>query len=185
MDDLGHSRFALDGFDTGPREHVYEGDPEPAPLLQARATIVTGEPVSTNFERSRRRIAAGLLLAACLIVAYWVAWWADRDLVASRTTSSYYSFEDAFQIADAWLLITVVAAAVQLARQRASALLWLIAAGSAGLYLLGIDLFYDLAHGIYGSGGGGAIELAIDILVAGSSVVVLMWSWHYKTLLLK
>ena len=147
--------------------------------------MVTAVPVSTNFERSRRRVAAGLLLAACLIVAYWVAWWADRDLVATRTTSSYYSFEDAFQIADAWLLITVIAAAVQLARQRASALLWLIAAGSAGLYLLGMDLFYDLAHGIYGSSGGGVIELVIDILVAGASVVVLTWSWHYKTLLLK
>jgi hypothetical protein len=147
--------------------------------------MVTGVTVTTSFERSRRCVAAGLRVAACLIVAYWVAWWADRVLVASRTTSLYYSFEDAFQIADAWLLITVIASAVQLARRRPSALFWLIAAGSAGLYLLGMDLFYDVAHGIYGISGGGSIELVIDMLVASSSVAVLTWSWRYKALLLK
>jgi hypothetical protein len=132
---------------------------------------------SPDFRRSRRLVLAGLFVAAGLIVSFWVLWWSDRGLVASRTTSSYYSFEDGFALADGWLLTTVVAAAVQLWRRRASGLLWLIAAGSAGLYLLGMDMLYDLEHRIYASNSGGVIELVIDILVAGASVGVLWWSW--------
>jgi len=139
---------------------------------------------SELFERSRRRVNVGLLLAAGLLIAYWVTWWSDRSLIASRTTSPYYTFEDAFQLADAWLLSAIVTAAVQLRRRRPSAFPWLIAAGGAGLYLLGMDLFYDLGHGIYGSDGGGVIELAIDLLIAGASIGVLTWAWRYRTLLL-
>jgi hypothetical protein len=139
---------------------------------------------SAGFRRSRRLVAAGLIVAAGLLVAFWVLWWTDRGLVASRTTPAYFSFEDDFALADGWLLGTVIAAAVQLRRRRASALLWLIAAGGAGLYLLGMDMLYDLQHGIYASNGGGVIELLIDILVAGASVGVLWWSWRYRRWLL-
>ncbi len=121
-----------------------------------------------------------LIVAACLLVAFWVAWWTDRGLVASNSTSSYYDFEGAFALADGWLLTTLGAAALQLWRGRASALMWLLAAGSAGLYLLGMDLLYDLRHGVYGSGRGGVIELVINVLTATSSVGVLWWSWRHR-----
>ena len=138
----------------------------------------------TAFRRSRRLVGAGLIVAAGLLVAFWVLWWSDRGLVASRTTAAYFSFEDDFALADGWLLGTLIAAAVQLWRRRASALLWLIAAGAAGLYLLGMDMLYDLDHHIYAGNTGGVIELLIDILVAGASVGVLWWSWRYRWLLL-
>jgi hypothetical protein len=93
-------------------------------------------------------VGAGLIVAAGLLVAFWVLWWSDRGLVASRTTASYFRFEDDFAVADGWLLGTLIAAAVQLSRRRANALLWLIAAGGAGLYLLGMDMLYDLKHQI-------------------------------------
>jgi hypothetical protein len=138
----------------------------------------------TAFRRSRRLVTAGLIVAACLLVAFWVLWWSDRGLVASRTTAGYFSFENGFALADAWLLGTLIAGAVQLWRRRPSALLWLIAAGGAGLYLLGMDLLYDLEHQIYASSGGGVIELLIDILVAGASCGVLWWSWRCRKFLL-
>jgi hypothetical protein len=138
----------------------------------------------TAFRRSRRLVRAGLIVAACLLVAFWVLWWSDRGLVASRTTAAYFRFEDDFALADGWLLGTVIAGAVQLWRRRSSALLWLIAAGGGGLYLLGMDLLYDLEHQIYASNSGGVIELLIDILVAGASGGVLWWSWRYRQLLL-
>ncbi len=137
-----------------------------------------------DFDRWRRRVLACLIVAASLVVAFWVAWWSDRSLIASKSTASYYEFEDAFALADGWLLVTVVAAALELWRQRASALLWLIAAGSAGLYLLGMDVLYDLRHGIYDSGRGGAIELAINVLTACASIAVLWWSWRERGRLL-
>jgi len=129
-------------------------------------------------------VAAGLIVAAGLLVAFWVLWWSDRGLLASRTTPAYFRFEDDFPLADGWLLGTMVAAAAQLWRRRPSVLLWLIAAGSAGLYLLGMDMLYDLEHQIYASNSGGVIELLIDILVAGASAGVLWWSWRYRKLLL-
>ena len=139
---------------------------------------------SANFERSRRGVNLALIVTASLIIAYWIAWWSDRTLVASRRTASYYSFEEGFQLADAWLLATVLAATVQLSRRRPSAVLWLVAAGGAGLYLLGMDMFYDFGHATYGSGSGGVIELVIDILLAAASIGVLWWSWHYRSELL-
>ncbi len=129
-------------------------------------------------------VEAGLVVAAGLLVAYWVLWWSDRGLLASRTTPAYFSFEDDFALADGWLLGAMVAATVQLWRRRPSALLWLIAAGGAGLYLLGMDLLYDFEHRIYASNSGGVIELLIDILIAGASVGVLRWSWRYRQQLL-
>ena len=129
-------------------------------------------------------VRAGLIVAAGLLVAFWVLWWSDRGLLASRTTPAYSGFEDDFALADGWLLGTMIAAAVQLWRRRPSSLLWLIAAGGAGLYLLGMDMLYDLEHRIYASNSGGVIELLIDILVAGASVGVLWWSWRYRQLLL-
>ncbi len=129
-------------------------------------------------------VAAGLIVAAGLLVAFWVLWWSDRRLLASRSTPAYFSFENDFPLADGWLLVAMIAATVQLWRRRPSALLWLIAAGGAGLYLLGMDMLYDLEHQIYASNSGGVIELLIDILVAGASAGVLWWSWRYRKLLL-
>jgi hypothetical protein len=139
---------------------------------------------AAGYERWRRPVVAGLVGAAILIVAFWVLWWADRSLIASRTSRAYYAFEEGFQLADGWLLLTVLAAAVALARRRGAALVWLIAAGSAGLYLLGMDLYYDLGHGIYASGTGGVIELLIDLLLAAGSVAVLWWAWVARQALL-
>ena len=133
-----------------------------------------------GFVRGRRLVIICLVAAALLLIAFWVAWWADRRLVASRSSPSYYQFEEAFALADAWLLISVVAAAVALWRRRPSALVWLLAAGGAGLYLLGMDVLYDLRHGIYTSGRGGAIELCINILTACASIGVLWWSWRNR-----
>ena len=87
------------------------------------------EPSPAAFRRSRRLVAAGLIVAAGLLVAFWVLWWTDRGLVASRTTQAYFSFEDDFALADGWLLGAMVAEAVGLWRRRPSVLLWLVAVG--------------------------------------------------------
>jgi hypothetical protein len=139
---------------------------------------------SANYERWRMWITAGLIAAAVLILGFWVLWWSDRSLVASRSSRAYYAFEEGFQLADGWLLLAVLAAAIQLARRRGDALVWLVAAAGGALYLLGMDLYYDLGHGIYGSGTGGVIELVIDILLAAGSLVALRWAWVHRWALL-
>jgi hypothetical protein len=135
----------------------------------------------------RRRLVIGLLLfAAAFDVAYWVVWFTDRSLVASRTEKAYASFETAVPVADGWLAITCLLAARALHRRTSSALLWLLCAGSAGLYLAGMDVLYDLENDIWtGGGGGGLIELGINVITVVGSVLALVLGWRHRDVLLR
>ena len=128
---------------------------------------------------------AGVLLgAATLIAAYWIAWLAHRPLVASETGVAYTQFEDAFPLADGWLALCLVAASYCLVTARRAALFWLLAGGGAGLYLFGMDVLYDLQHGVWGKGANGVVELLINLLTLGLSVFVLRWAWTRREALL-
>jgi hypothetical protein len=56
-------------------------------------------------------------------------------------------------------------------------MLWLVAAGAAGLYLGSMDLLYDLEHDIFGRGGGGALEAVIVAVTWVFSITVLYFAW--------
>jgi hypothetical protein len=131
-------------------------------------------------------VVGGLVTAALLTTTYWVVWFlVDRSILASDTRGAYYEFENAFPLADGWLVLCLVAAAVQLLRRRATALVWVLAGGGAGLYLAGMDILYDLEHQIWFRGGiGGLIELAINILTVVLSVGLILWGWTRRAALL-
>ena len=132
----------------------------------------------------RRLVEAMLAVAVVIDVAYWSIWFTRRDWLASEHTQAYYDFENAFPLADAWLGIACVLALVALRRGRPTALLWLISAGAAALYLGCMDLLYDLQHGIFAQGSGGAIEAAIVMLTWVFAVTILRWSWTRRDSLL-
>lgn len=131
-----------------------------------------------------RGVKVMLVGAVVIDVAYWTTWFIDRSVLASQTTDAYYGFENAFPLADAWLGLTCVLALVALHRHSPTALLWLLAAGSAGMYLFGMDVLYDLENGIYGKGAGGLIELAINLTTLAFSVIALQWAWSRRDELL-
>ncbi|HEX4725482.1 MAG TPA: hypothetical protein VH333_23415 [Pseudonocardiaceae bacterium] len=133
--------------------------------------------------RSWRAMRVLLLAASVLTASYWIAWYADRSLVASNATHGYYDFENAFPLADAWLAFCLVAAAVQLTRTRPSSLLWLLLSAGAGGYLFGMDVLYDIEHGIWTSGAGGAFEALLNVLTLVISVIVVSWAWRNRHLL--
>jgi hypothetical protein len=133
-----------------------------------------------HFEAWRPRVIVLLIFTAALLVAYWVAWSTDRSIVASSHTAQYIAFEQSFPLADGWLLTAALIGALQLSRRRPSALLWLLVLGGAGIYLCAMDVLYDLQHGIYSNGHGGAIELAINILTAVLSVGLLASAWDFR-----
>ena len=136
-------------------------------------------------ERERRRVIVVLVVSVVLMFAYWIAWYADRSLVASNTRSAYYEFENAFPLADGWLTVALIGAAWSLTRRSPMALFWLLAGGGAGLYLFGMDVLYDLENGIWwNSGAGGVIELVINILTLVVSTWLLRWAWLRRTALL-
>jgi ferric-dicitrate binding protein FerR (iron transport regulator) len=132
------------------------------------------------FEAWRPRVIALLIFTSALLVAYWVAWWADRGIVASSHTAQYIGFEQSFPLADGWLLTAALVATLQLSRRRPSALLWLLVLGGAGVYLCAMDVLYDLEHGIYSGGHGGVIELAINILTVVLSTGLLASAWDFR-----
>jgi hypothetical protein len=134
---------------------------------------------------SRRTVVRLLTSAALLMVAYWVLWFAARATVASNRRPAYYEFENAFPLADGWITVCLLAAAWTLQRGRPAALLWLLAGGGAGLYLSGMDVLYDLEHGIWWhSGSGGVIELGINVLSLTMSLGALRWGWRRRAALL-
>jgi hypothetical protein len=132
----------------------------------------------------RRTIQVMLVGALVLDVTYWTLWFADRDSIASVHTQAYYDFENAFPLADAWLGTACLLALVALRTSRPTALLWLLCAGAAGLYLGCMDLLYDLENDIFTAGGGGAFEAVIVGVTFVFAVTVLSWSWRHREELL-
>jgi hypothetical protein len=124
-----------------------------------------------------RGIRIMLVVAVVIDVAYWAIWFTHPAWIESDSTQAYVEFENAFPLADAWLGLTCVLAFLALGRRSPTALLWLIAAGSAGMYLFGMDVLYDLENGIYGKGAGGIVEAGINLITLVFSVVALRWAW--------
>ena len=134
---------------------------------------------------TRRRVIGVLAVVVAFDIAYWVAWYADRSLVASNTRPAYYEFENAFPLADAWLALCCLGSIVGLRRDSPTAVLWLLMAAGAGFYLFGMDVLYDLEHGIWWSSGGGVVELAINLLTAAVASLLLRWTWLNRADLLR
>jgi hypothetical protein len=142
------------------------------------------EPTPPVGEPTRRRVSVVLSAVATITVLYWVAWFVHRSLVASEHSAAYYQFENAFPLADGWLVLCLVGAALTLPARRPTALLWLLAGGGAGLYLFAMDTLYDIEHGIWGKGANGLIELGINIVTVGLSLAILRWTWRRREELL-
>jgi hypothetical protein len=133
-----------------------------------------------DFESWRVGVMRGLIVTSALVVTYWVLWLADRGIVASDHTAQYIAFEQSFPLADAWLLTALLVTCIQVSRRSPSALVWVFVAGGAGMYLCAMDVLYDLEHGIYAKGHGGAIELAINLLTATSSIGIMAFGWRFR-----
>ncbi|HEY3529507.1 MAG TPA: hypothetical protein VGK78_10175 [Nocardioides sp.] len=132
----------------------------------------------------RRTVIVMLVIAIALDAAYWSIWFTQRDWIASEHTQAYDDFENAFPLADLWLGLACLLALVMLVRRHPTALMWLLATGAAGLYLGCMDLLYDLEHGIFGKGGGGAFEAVIVAVTWIFSVTVTRYAWTRRVQLL-
>lgn len=157
----------------------------PGTLKSARASV-PAPPLSPS--QGGRRAMIGLLWFGSLAtLAYWVIWFGvDRSWLATADTPAYYTFENAFPIADGWMAVTGALAAVALQRRQAAALLWMLLAGSAALYLAGMDVLFDLENGIYrasASSGGVAnvaVELFINVGCLAGGIAIIAFAWRYR-----
>lgn len=134
--------------------------------------------------RAGRRWMIGLLWFGSLAtVAYWVVWFGiNRSWLATVDTPSYYAFENSFPASDAWMAVTAALGAIALQRRRASALLWMLLAGSASVYLAGMDVLFDLENGIYrlGDAGGVAVEVFINVGCLAGGIAIIAFAWRHR-----
>ena len=135
-------------------------------------------------ERGRRRVASVLLAGAALLVLYWAVWLLDRTMLAADTRPAYYEFEGAFLLADIWLATCLVAGARALTARRSSALLWLLAAGGAGGFLVAVDVLYNLQHGVWFASARGLTELVRNLATGAGTVGLFTWAWPRRAELL-
>lgn len=114
--------------------------------------------------RADRRHAVAMLVVAAGTAAYWIAWF-TTGAVRTSADPAYLAFENAFPLADGWMALGWVVAAVHLLRGRVAAVPWGIAAGSAMVFLGCMDTLYNLQHGKYAHMSAEmAVETAINVV---------------------
>ncbi len=111
------------------------------------------------------------------MVVFWTLWYTQRSVVASETLPSYYDFENAFPLADGLLTLSLLASSWALWRGRPTSVLFGLLGAGGGFYLFGMDVLYDIEHGIWGKGAGGLIELAINVITIVASLFFARWLW--------
>ena len=126
-----------------------------------------------------------LVFAAVATTAYWGVWFfVDRDLLATSHAEAYYKFENAFPLADGWMVAVSVLAAVALWRRRSIAFLWVVSAGSSAVYLAAMDFLFDVENGIYraptGDRVGVVIEGVIILLTLAGGVYAMGFAWRSR-----
>ena len=139
---------------------------------------------STRYLYGARALGILLMVVAVVTTTYWVLWFivpGGRDLLAVLPHDhAYLTFENAFPLADEWLALCAAVAGVLLWRRRPVAFIWLFMAGSAGLYLAGMDILYDLENGIYGrisqNPASVITEMVINVATVAFSLITLWWA---------
>lgn len=148
------------------------------------APLATGTTDAHAPTVAGRRFILGLLwFGAIATAAYWTIWFGvDRGWLATASTPSYYAFENAFPLSDAWMAVTGALAALALHRGKASALLWMLLTGSASVYLAGMDILFDLENGIYVHADPASlvVEAFINAACLGGGAAVIRFAWRHR-----
>lgn len=124
------------------------------------------------------------LLAAIIIPLFWLLWFTFPAAIQTIQPGSpeypaYVTFEQAFLLADAWLALCSLLAAIGLFKMRFWGLLFALLAGSAAIFLGLMDLLYDLQHGVFSPlTGEAAIELTIVCLSLGLGAATIILAWN-------
>ena len=126
-----------------------------------------------------RILAALLILGAIVTVAYWLNYFIAGDV---RVLSDYWygAFEDSFPVADGWMALCMFVAGIGLWRGARYGALFGLMAGSALIYLAGMDITFNIEHGLYAMlprSGAMITEAWINASSLGLGVVTLAMCW--------
>ena len=111
---------------------------------------------------TRDRVHAGfMVLAALATAAYWGTYFMSGATMV-RSDNVYTSFENSFPVADGWMALSYLLAAVFLLKGDRRAVLWGICGGSAMIFLGAIDILFNIEQGLFTHGGP---EMAAEIVI--------------------
>jgi hypothetical protein len=116
--------------------------------------------------------AALMLVVAAGTLAYWLAYFL-AGAVQTADDPVYTSFENAFPLADGYMATAYVVAAQLLLRGRVLAVPVGIAAGSAMVFLGGMDTLFNLEHAKYAAM---TPEMAVETVINVTCFVVGPWT---------
>ncbi|HJW41075.1 MAG TPA: hypothetical protein VJ476_07580 [Rhizomicrobium sp.] len=128
-------------------------------------------------------LAALLVLGAVVTLGYWANYFIAGDV---RVLPDYWysAFEDAFPIADGWMALCMLAAGIGLWRGSRAGTLAGLMAGSALIYLVAMDITFNVEHGLYAllpKSGAMLTETWINSSSLGLGIATLIMSWRAAT----
>lgn len=123
-----------------------------------------------------------MLLTAAGTLAYWLTYFMS-GATKVRTDDVYTSFENAFPLADAWMALSYVLAAIFLLKADRRAVLWGICAGSAMIFLGAMDTLFNLEQGLFSHGSAEmAVEIAINVVCWSFGPFTIWRMWKHPLL---
>jgi hypothetical protein len=136
--------------------------------------------LSTELATAMKLLAALLILGAVVTLAYWLNYFIAGDV---RVLPDYWysAFEDSFPVADGWMALCMLFAGIGLWRGTRTGALFGLMAGSALLYLAGMDITFNVEHGLYAllpKSGPMLTEAWINASSLGLGIATLLMSWR-------
>ncbi|MBI3677094.1 MAG: hypothetical protein HY243_10835 [Proteobacteria bacterium] len=127
----------------------------------------------------RKVLGTLLILTAVTTVAYWANYFTGGD-VRVVDARWYSAFEDAFPVSDGWMALTSLLAGIGLWSGRIWGARFGLLAGSALLFLAGMDITFNIENGLYAqlaANDAMKFELVINVwtLVLGVWVIAFCW----------
>lgn len=138
--------------------------------------------MASHIPQGAKPLAAYMFVVSAVTTAYWVTWFlipgGQQALAAMPGELCHATFENAFPVADGWMALCAAMAGWRLLKGRPQAIPWLFMAGSAGMYLLGMDVLYDLQNGVYGRLSDPAVTdaVATEMLINLGTLIFAAWS---------
>jgi hypothetical protein len=111
-------------------------------------------------------------VAALFTIGYWTEYFTSGN-VRTSDDPAYVEFENAFPLADGYMAVCLLVSARLLRKERPGAVPAGIAAGSAMVYLAGMDILYNVQHGKYRKMNS---EMGLETLINGFSLVFGPWT---------
>ena len=135
-------------------------------------------------------IGLGILLVVS-VVYFWATWFLAPEMIQARSPDAhdyqiYVSFEQAFILADCWIVISLLIGAVGLWRMRDWGLLFGLLSLGGVIFLVLMDLLYDLQHRMFvpltSEAANELIFVVVTLIFTPLSVYLL---WRHRRIFIK